>query len=100
MLLAKMKTTTDRNLNLNLNFLLLCLDWQQFILCLFIFYEMTKGISGYWYPYLRMMPDVYFTAFWSQDDIEMFQDPDIKLTLQIYKAELKELWISFAEVIK
>ena len=37
-------------------------DWEQFILCIFIFYEMTKGRDSYWYPYLRLMPDVEFTS--------------------------------------
>lgn len=46
-------------------------DWEQFTLCMFIFYEMTKGRDSYWYPYLRMMPDVDFTSSWKQNEIEM-----------------------------
>lgn len=33
-------------------------DWEQMTLCLFIFYEMTLGRKSYWYPYLRLMPEV------------------------------------------
>lgn len=68
-------------------------DWEQFILCLFIFYEMTKGRDGYWYPYLRLMPDVEFTSSWSAADIDMFQDPEIQLELQEYNNEIRFEWI-------
>lgn len=54
---------------------------QQFILVLFVYYEMSKGRNSYWYPFLRMMPDVEFTSSWAQADIDMFQDSELAVTL-------------------
>ena len=56
-------------------------DWEQLILALFIFYEMTKGRDSYWYPYLRMMPDVVLTSSWSDQDIAVSQDSDLDKAL-------------------
>ena len=44
-------------------------DWEQLILTFYIFYEMTFGQSSYWYPYLRLMPDVKFISYWSKEDL-------------------------------
>ena len=30
------------------------------ILCFFIFYELTKGTKSYYWPYLRLMPEIDF----------------------------------------
>jgi hypothetical protein len=45
-------------------------DWEQFCLAIFIYYEMTLGKKSYWYPYLRLMPDVEFTSAWSEQDLK------------------------------
>ena len=34
------------------------LDTDQIVLALFMLYEVTKGKSSYWYPYLRTMPEI------------------------------------------
>ena len=47
-------------------------DAEQFTLCVFIFFEMAKGRESYWYPYLRMMPDVDFTSSMTEADMDMF----------------------------
>ena len=39
-------------------------QWPDMILVLFIFHEMTLGKNSYWYPYLRLMPDVEFSSSW------------------------------------
>lgn len=49
-------------------------DANSMVLTLGLIYEITLGKKSYWYPYLRMMPDVAFTSSWRQDEIEMCQD--------------------------
>ena len=49
-------------------------DYEQLTLALFIFYEMTLGKNSYWYPYLRLMPDVEFTSSWSEQEMIATQD--------------------------
>jgi hypothetical protein len=39
-------------------------SWEQLTLVLRLFYEITLGKKGYWYHYLRQMPDIVFTAAW------------------------------------
>ena len=56
-------------------------EWEQLTLTLFIYSELTKGKDGYWWPYLRLMPEVEFTSSWNQHDIEMFQDEELSFEL-------------------
>ena len=49
-------------------------DYEQLTLALFMFYEITLGRRSYWYPYLRLMPDVEFTSSWSQEEMAETQD--------------------------
>ena len=49
-------------------------SWEQVVLALRLIYEFTLGKEGYWYPYLRMMPDVEFTCSWEDFELEMTQD--------------------------
>ena len=46
-------------------------DCDIIILCLRVFYEMTLGQSSYWYPYLRMIPEVESVNNWKQNEMEM-----------------------------
>ena len=43
-------------------------DYQHMILTLFIFHEITLGRWSYWYPYLRLLPDVEITSSWSEEE--------------------------------
>ena len=49
-------------------------DYEQMILALFLFYELTLGRNSYWYPYLRLMPDVEFTSSWSEEELKETHD--------------------------
>lgn len=75
-------------------------DWEQFALCIFIFYEMAKGREGFWYPYLRLMPDVEFSASWNEHEIEMFQDDEIRVELHEYEMEVRQEWLMFCKVLR
>ena len=46
-------------------------SWEQVILALRVLYEMTLGKNSYWYPYLRLMPDVEFTCAWQEYELEL-----------------------------
>jgi hypothetical protein len=60
---------------------------------------MTFGKKSYWYPYLRMMPDVSFTSGWEPHEIEMAQDETLFEALSDYHAELEETWKNFRSVL-
>ena len=75
-------------------------DWEQFTLTLFIFSEMVKGKESFYYPYLRTMPDVEFSASWDEHVIEMFQDEEIEMALAEYEAEIKAEWEKFKKVLE
>lgn len=77
-----------------------CDDWEQLTLTLRIMYEMTFGKKSYWYPYLRMMPDVNFTSKWEPHEIEMAQDETLFEALSEYHAEIEETWQNFKEVLQ
>ena len=75
-------------------------DWEQLTLALRLLYEMTLGKKGYWYPYLRLMPDVEFTSAWSEDEMEMAEDFRIRFELHEYREELKKEWEQFELVLR
>ena len=77
-----------------------CDDWEQLTLTLRIMYEMTFGKKSYWYPYLRMMPDVSFTSKWEPHEIEMAQDETLFQALSDYHSELEETWDRYSKVLK
>ena len=65
-----------------------CEDWEQLTLALRLLYEMTLGKKSYWYPYLRLMPDVAFTAAWNDIELEMTQDAGLAMEVQEYAETL------------
>lgn len=69
-------------------------------LCLFIFYEMTLGRKSYWYPYLRLMPEVQFTSSWTDDEMVLTQDDKLVHRLQDYNLEVEVEWHSFYLVLQ
>ena len=44
---------------------------EQIILTLFLLFELTKGRNSYWYPYLRILPEVESLTHWQEFEIEM-----------------------------
>ena len=77
-----------------------CDDWEQLTLALRLLYEMTLGKKSYWYPYLRLLPDVTFTAKWDEHELEMTQDAGIAIEIKDYSEALEEEWIKFSKVLK
>ena len=43
------------------------LGCDQFALVLFLFYEIGRGKSSFWYAYLLAMPTVTFTCLWTEE---------------------------------
>ena len=74
-------------------------DFEQMTLALFIVYEMTLGKESYWYPYLRLMPDVEFTCSWSDKDMEEAQDEKLTRELKEYYYDLETEWHMFKKVL-
>ena len=46
-------------------------EWEQMILSLALFYEMTLGKSSYWYPYMISMQEGKFLCKWDTHELEM-----------------------------
>ena len=65
-----------------------------------LLYELTLGKEGYWYPYLRGMPDVVFTSTWSAEEVAMTEDDRFAQELEEYKEELEAEWRSFSLILK
>ena len=74
-------------------------DYEQLTLALFIFYEMTLGKKSYWYPYLRLMPDVEFTSSWSNEEMVTTQDKQLAEILKEYNVEVEVEWHMFKKVL-
>ena len=75
-------------------------DWEQLTLTLAMIYEMTLGTKSYWYPYLRMLPDVGFSCLWDDHEFEMLQDECLVTYLQEYNTELECHWEFFENVLR
>lgn len=54
-------------------------DRDQMILAFFLFHELTQGRDSYWYPYLRIMPEIQSLSDWKEFQIEMLQDESFVL---------------------
>ena len=74
-------------------------SWEQVILALRLIYEFTLGKEGYWYPYLRMMPDVEFTCAWEDFELEMTQDTQLTAQLQNYDDKLQLEWENMETIL-
>ena len=48
--------------------------WAQLTMTLGILFEIVKGRSSYWYPWLRQLPDAPQPDHWSSADLDMLQD--------------------------
>ena len=60
---------------------------------------MTLGKQSYWYPYLRLMPDVEFTCSWSKEDMDEAQDENFTKELEEYQIDLETEWHMFKKVL-
>lgn len=76
-------------------------DWAQLILVLGLYYEITKGRDGYWYPFLRQLPqDLLLPSSWSDEDIEMIQDDFCIHQIKKYNFVSKMTWLEFKQVLE
>ena len=69
-------------------------------LVLFLLYEITLGKDSYWYHFLRMMPTVKFTCFWTQEEIDSAWSPALKNRLKKYKESVVKEWYRFKKVLR
>ena len=60
---------------------------DQMILTLRVLYEMTLGKKSYWYPYIRQldMEEVDLTRRWSEQELEMAQDDEVRKEIERYE---------------
>lgn len=55
-------------------------DWEHYILIAFLLFEMQKGKSSYWYPYIQILPrDAHCFWRWNKEIIQETQDPSLIL---------------------
>ena len=69
------------------------------VLTLFLFYEMTLGVKSYWFPYLRLMPDVDFSASWDDTDLMLFEDSLLFFHMKKRHQVIQNRWIQFKEIL-
>lgn len=58
---------------------------DQLTLCLFLLHEITKGKQSYWYPYLRILPEIYSVSSWQEHEIELLQEDHFKYYVEEHK---------------
>jgi hypothetical protein len=56
------------------------------ILALHLLYEVTLGKKSYWYPFLRVLPEVEFISSWEEHEIEMMQNDEFDTKIVDHKA--------------
>ena len=44
---------------------------DQMVLCLGIFYQLTLGQHGYWYPFWRQLPEVILPSDWTEHELAL-----------------------------
>ena len=64
-------------------------EFEQMTLCLFLFYEISRGKDSYWYPYLLQMPTVQFSCMWTHLELRACQDPWLSAQMKEYRIELR-----------
>lgn len=74
-------------------------DPEMLIMTLGVLYEMTKGQKGYWYPYFRLLPDISENS-WTDQELDMLQDPFLKFYLKGNQEILFEIWTNFKKVLE
>ena len=56
-------------------------DGDHLTMVLVLIYEMSLGPKSYWYPYLRILPDIELTGRWDKATLEMSQCKEFVDTL-------------------
>ena len=78
-------------------------DWEQLTLTLALMYETTLGLKSFWYPYLRILPEDasdLLPCFWSDYELEIFQEDGLPLDLEEFKTEMNFYWDRFEQLMK
>ena len=65
-----------------------------------LLYEITKGRSSFWYPYLRIIPEVDFISNWSSDILELLHDTSFLNEIFELKQEVKNNFFPFFKMLK
>ena len=77
-----------------------CADWEQLTLTLALLYEFIKGRSSFWYPYLRIIPEVDFISNWSSDTLELLHDMSFLNEILELKQDVKDNFSPFFKMLK
>ena len=72
-------------------------DGEDNCLYLFLIYERLKGEESFWHPYFETVAGLDFLMFW--DDLEILEDPELKLSTQVMHMKYESAWESFYEVL-
>ena len=75
-------------------------DWEQLTLTLALLYEFIKGRSSFWYPYLRIIPEVDFISNWSSDTLELLHDMSFLNEILELKQDVKDNFSPFFKMLK
>jgi len=72
-------------------------DGEDNCLYLFLIYERLKGEESFWHPYFETVAGLDLLMFW--DDLEILEDPELKLSTQVMHMKYESAWESFYEVL-
>ena len=75
-------------------------EWDHLTLTLGLFYEVSKGKSSYWYPYLRQIFNIKAPSIWKEDQLEMIQDFHCMFDLQEQDQKYERVWELFRPVLE
>lgn len=62
--------------------------------------EYLKGEKSFWYPYLSVMNESDICCFWSEEELDLLNDPELKREALIYRDEVEEEWKEVSKIIK
>lgn len=67
-------------------------DSDQLSLAMFLLYEYLKGEQSFWWPYMQVMNESDLTCFWSDEELDLLRDVELKHEALVYREEVLEEW--------
>ena len=77
-----------------------CEDWEQLTLTLALLFEIIKGRSSFWYPYLRVIPEVDFICNWSSNVVELLHDKNLLNNILELKHDVTNNFVPFVRMLR
>lgn len=73
-------------------------DADQLTLALFLIYESLKREKSFWWPYIQVMNESDLVSFWSEDELNLLNDFELKKEALVYREEVMSEWIEISKI--